>query len=43
MYLEDEDNEAILFPFFLQVICGVGSPVAIHRKAAIPPALTLIF
>ena len=29
------------FLSFLQVICGVGSPVAIQTKAAIPPAFTL--
>ena len=28
------------FLSFLQVICGVGSPVAIQTKAAIPPAFT---
>lgn len=31
----------ILFPFFLQVMWGVGSPVATQRKAAIPPARTI--
>ena len=29
-----------LFPFFLHVMWGVGSPRATHRNAAIPPALT---
>ena len=29
------------FLSFLQVICGVGSPVATQTKAAIPPAFTL--
>jgi hypothetical protein len=29
-----------VLPFFLQVMWGVGSPVAIHVKATIPPAFT---
>ena len=43
MYLDDWDNAEILLPFFLQVIWGVGSPEAIHRNAAMPPAFTLMF
>ena len=43
MYLDDEDKDGILFPFFLHVMWGDGSPDAIHRNAAIPPAFTLIF
>ena len=43
IYLDDWDNAEILLPFFLQVIWGVGSPEAIHRNAAMPPAFTLMF
>ncbi len=31
----------IMFPFFLQVMSGSGSPVATHKKAAMPPARTI--